>query len=232
MDTNYGDKKETEESTSVVIKLPDCPKCKTPIRRNLRYSSYVKRQLLAIEQVKVKSTGTRNEIDKLKAEFLSYLEKNQQKIEETHSIAYSNLVKLVKNEKNFSKVDLSELENRLRLFLKLVDIEIKNKNIIKDEENKRCLKYEINKLKSILFRKDFKSLESFSDQSQNEILNEVKRVDRLYEYFKCREYFAQKSISKIDTPISILIELEYLLVIQVAPYEIVEAKVRELFQKL
>ncbi len=83
-----------------------------------------------------------------------------------------------------------------------------------------------------MFRKDFRSLESFSNQSQNEILNEVKRVDRLYEYFKCREYFAQKSISKTDAPISILIQLENLLVIQVAPYEIVEAKVRELFKKL
>ena len=235
MDTNYGDKKADEVSTSrsIVIKLPDCPKCKTPIRRNLRYSLYVKRQLLAIEQVKVKSTGTRDEIHKLKLEFLVYLDKNQFEIEDH----YSNLKQLVQSEKNISKVDLIELDNRLKLFLKLVNIGRINRNTIKDEENKSHLKYEINKLKFLLFRIDFKSLESFSDQSQNEILNEIKRVDRLHQYFKCKEYFAQRLISNTNSsfklPIDILIQLEYLLINKIIPYEKkVEEQVHELFKKL
>ena len=235
MDTNYGDKKADEESTSrsIVIKLPDCPKCKTPIRRNLRYSLYVKRQLLAIEEVKVKSTGTRDEILKLKLEFLDYLDKNQFEIEDH----YSNLKQLVLSEKNISKVDLIELENRLKLFLKLVNIGRINRNTIKDEENKSHLKYEINKLEYLLFRIDFKSLESFSDQSQNEILNEIKRVDRLHQYFKCKEYFAQRLISNTNSsfklPNDILIQLEYLLINKIIPYEKkVEEQVRELFKNL
>ena len=39
------------------IELPVCPRCKTPIRRNLRYSKYVKIQMALIEQIKLKSYG-------------------------------------------------------------------------------------------------------------------------------------------------------------------------------
>lgn len=39
------------------IELPQCPLCKTPIRRNLRYSKYVKIQLNLIEKIKLKNYG-------------------------------------------------------------------------------------------------------------------------------------------------------------------------------
>lgn len=45
------------------IQLPECPRCKTPIRRNLRYSKYVKTQLALIEKIKLKQYGD-NEANK------------------------------------------------------------------------------------------------------------------------------------------------------------------------
>ena len=48
--TGVGDA-ESEKNT---IQLPECPKCKTQIRRSFRYSKYVKLQQRSIEQVKLR----------------------------------------------------------------------------------------------------------------------------------------------------------------------------------
>lgn len=39
------------------IRLKDCPRCRTPIRRNLRYGTHINRSLAAIEMVKKKING-------------------------------------------------------------------------------------------------------------------------------------------------------------------------------
>ncbi|XP_042361275.1 NFX1-type zinc finger-containing protein 1 isoform X2 [Plectropomus leopardus] len=48
----------------VAIKLKECPKCRTPIRKNLRYGSHVNRCLTEIEMVKVKINGCQADIEK------------------------------------------------------------------------------------------------------------------------------------------------------------------------
>lgn len=53
---------------NILIELPKCPTCETPIRRNLRYSKYIKEQLDLIEQVKMNlyySIDLRQDKDKL-----------------------------------------------------------------------------------------------------------------------------------------------------------------------
>jgi len=45
------------ENESNVIKLPECPRCRTPIRFTLRYLNYVKRQLKSIDSIKRKHYG-------------------------------------------------------------------------------------------------------------------------------------------------------------------------------
>ena len=39
------------------IQLKSCPRCKTPIRRSLRYGNVIKQQLQNIEEVKKKVIG-------------------------------------------------------------------------------------------------------------------------------------------------------------------------------
>ncbi|XP_041944382.1 NFX1-type zinc finger-containing protein 1 [Alosa sapidissima] len=46
----------------LVIKLKECPKCRAPIRRNLRYGAHINRSLAQIEQVKEKINGNPNDI--------------------------------------------------------------------------------------------------------------------------------------------------------------------------
>ncbi|TNN78713.1 NFX1-type zinc finger-containing protein 1 [Liparis tanakae] len=47
----------------VVIKLKECPKCKTPIRKNLRYGSHINRCLAEIEMVKEKINGCQGNLE-------------------------------------------------------------------------------------------------------------------------------------------------------------------------
>lgn len=56
MESRYGPNAETDTKNNS-IQLPECPRCKTPIRRNLRYSNYVKTQLELIEKIKLKQYG-------------------------------------------------------------------------------------------------------------------------------------------------------------------------------
>lgn len=65
MDKHMGvnDNQHEIEGEEVAIKLKECPKCKTPIRKNLRYGSRIKRCLAEIEMVKVKINGRQEEID-------------------------------------------------------------------------------------------------------------------------------------------------------------------------
>ena len=48
------------------IQLKPCPRCKTPIRRSLRYGNVIKQQLQNIEEVKKKVIGHSSELEEAK----------------------------------------------------------------------------------------------------------------------------------------------------------------------
>ena len=48
------------------IQLKSCPRCKTPIRKSLRYGNVIKQQLNDIEKVKEKLLGDKNELERKK----------------------------------------------------------------------------------------------------------------------------------------------------------------------
>ncbi|XP_052414800.1 NFX1-type zinc finger-containing protein 1 [Carassius gibelio] len=64
------DENQGAELDQRAIRLKDCPRCRTPIRRNLRYGTHINRSLAAIEMVKEKINGPPDEI-KEKQEVLS-----------------------------------------------------------------------------------------------------------------------------------------------------------------
>ncbi|XP_024125640.1 NFX1-type zinc finger-containing protein 1 isoform X2 [Oryzias melastigma] len=57
------DDSEASNDEQVTIKLKECPKCKTPIRKNLRYGSHINRSLAEIEMVKEKINGQKLDIE-------------------------------------------------------------------------------------------------------------------------------------------------------------------------
>lgn len=56
---------EDTEMTDRSIKLPECSRCKTPIRRNLRYGNFVKKALKEVEEIKRRCRGDPTAVDKL-----------------------------------------------------------------------------------------------------------------------------------------------------------------------
>ncbi|XP_030230319.1 NFX1-type zinc finger-containing protein 1 isoform X5 [Gadus morhua] len=63
MDTYMEMDQKSEDNEQMVIKLKECPRCRTPIRRNLRYGSHINRSLAEIEKVKEKITGHKIDIE-------------------------------------------------------------------------------------------------------------------------------------------------------------------------
>ena len=63
MDTYMEMDQKSEDNEQMVIKLKDCPRCRTPIRRNLRYGSHINRSLAEIEKVKEKINGHKIDIE-------------------------------------------------------------------------------------------------------------------------------------------------------------------------
>ncbi|XP_051269576.1 NFX1-type zinc finger-containing protein 1 [Dicentrarchus labrax] len=57
------DNQQGNEGEQVAIKLKECPKCRTPIRKNLRYGSHINNSLAEIEMVKVKINGRQADIE-------------------------------------------------------------------------------------------------------------------------------------------------------------------------
>ncbi|XP_034531554.1 NFX1-type zinc finger-containing protein 1 isoform X2 [Notolabrus celidotus] len=59
MDTYMGmdDNQQGDDGGEVAIKLKECPKCRTPIRKNLRYGCHINSSLAEIEMVKAKING-------------------------------------------------------------------------------------------------------------------------------------------------------------------------------
>lgn len=61
------DNSQTNEGEQVAIKLKECPKCRTPIRKNRRYGAHINRCLAEIEMVKRKIYGNLLEIEEQRA---------------------------------------------------------------------------------------------------------------------------------------------------------------------
>ena len=104
--------------TIETIKLPEFPKadCKKPIRRNFRYSFYIKRVILLIEKIKVKTNSTQNEITDFKIKLTKFVNDNISKIEKENFSRFSTLIRDMNESKTVSELDLSELTNRFILY--------------------------------------------------------------------------------------------------------------------
>ncbi|XP_043946062.1 NFX1-type zinc finger-containing protein 1 [Protopterus annectens] len=67
---------QTSADESHIIKLKVCPKCQTPIRKNLRYGAMIKKSLEEVEKVKTKIQGSQEDIESNKQRLLEVLFKD------------------------------------------------------------------------------------------------------------------------------------------------------------
>ncbi|XP_008287693.1 NFX1-type zinc finger-containing protein 1 isoform X2 [Stegastes partitus] len=130
MDTYMGmeDSNQANEGQQVAIKLKECPKCRTPIRKNLRYGSHINRSLAEIEMVKKKINEQQPDIEERRETLQDQWEENLH-LHEMHEQGEYIHIKIRLEKNNLTANDLWVLENKMDFLIrveKLLKIEKEN----------------------------------------------------------------------------------------------------------
>ena len=116
-----GDNSQANEGEEVAIKLKECPKCKTPIRKNLRYGSHINRCLTEIEMVKKKINGHQLNIEEQRKTLQNQWNENLQICEIYLSEEYMRVHHKL-NETYLTANDLWVLENQIDFLTRLAKL--------------------------------------------------------------------------------------------------------------
>ncbi|KAM3921700.1 NFX1-type zinc finger-containing protein 1 [Leptodactylus fuscus] len=178
MDTYMSGGNDSEEG--VAIKLKTCPRCQTPIRKNLRYGTVINRTLNEIENVKKRINGSVDLRDDTKNRLLKTL---QQMVDMRRNFPEE----YVKLKEELENVDtplrtLVNLENKILFYETISKLFI---NIGKvDELEKRALKNRLLEIKEWLE----KTRSFFTKQELSDLQSEVMRFTHLLDLLiRCKE---------------------------------------------
>ncbi|KAK2861853.1 hypothetical protein Q5P01_001386 [Channa striata] len=112
------DSPQVNEEGEVAIKLKECPKCRTPIRKNLRYGSHINRSLAQIEQVKRKINENQGDIEKHREALQQRWMENLKEIEMHQQEKYMEINDRL-GERYLTASDLWVLENKMYFLVKV-----------------------------------------------------------------------------------------------------------------
>lgn len=163
------------EEEQVAIKLKECPRCKTPIRKNLRYGSHINRSLAEIEMVKVKINGRQSDIDEKRGTLLNQWVENQNIGEMYVQKEYIEIEEKLRKT-YLTASDLWILENK-------IDFLIRVAKLLKAEREKMTF------TDGYMFRESVKQFMSwlnnanqkFTDQQVFDLQRELQRLNLLAE---------------------------------------------------
>ncbi|XP_041836553.1 NFX1-type zinc finger-containing protein 1 [Melanotaenia boesemani] len=119
---------QVNEGEQVAIKLKECPRCKTPIRKNLRYGSHINRSLAEIEMVKKKINAKQPNIEEKRKTLNNQWMDNQHTCVTHLEVEYDRLHGKLETQ-NLTANDLWVVENKIDFMVrvaKLLDIEKKS----------------------------------------------------------------------------------------------------------
>ncbi len=132
MDTYMGmdDNPQANAGEQVAIKLKECPKCRTPIRKNLRYGSHINSSLAAIEMVKVKTHGDPADIKEHRQTLQNQWTDNLQAYEMDEQVEYMQISDRL-GKSYLTANDLWILENKMDFLVRIAKLrKIQKKNDI------------------------------------------------------------------------------------------------------
>ncbi|NWV22217.1 ZNFX1 protein, partial [Origma solitaria] len=153
------------------VKLKVCPMCQTPIRKNLRYGSSVKRHVEEIERVKQKIQGPTEEIESGRKRLLAALERNAV-LKNNLPSKYTMLeVKLKASALSTKSIGL--IENLLNFYERVADL-THSMNKIDENERKRVR----NRLDEVQKWLDMQRT-SFTGQELSDLQSEIQRLTYL-----------------------------------------------------
>ncbi|XP_030850127.1 NFX1-type zinc finger-containing protein 1 [Strongylocentrotus purpuratus] len=168
-----------DSSDDVTIQLKGCPKCKTPIRRNLRYGNIIKQTLGDVENVKTKMRGSESEIESKMNELRAKLS-----LLRSHTafrdrfLNEEDLQKLIENltqRKHLERI-LACL-NRCAFLRAIADIRAKVSTAGANFEfniRKQAVEMQIRELKNEVV---WGELDKFTDQQMNDVQQEISRAN-------------------------------------------------------
>ncbi|NWR99126.1 ZNFX1 protein, partial [Motacilla alba] len=154
-----------------VVKLKVCPMCQTPIRKNLRYGSSVKRQVEEIEQVKQKIRGPAEEIESNRKRLQAALTQNVF-LRHNLSSKYAMLEKKLKASPLSTK-SIGLIENLLNFYNRVADLTNSLKNI--DVNEKKGLTKRLDEVQKWLDKQRV----SFTEQELTDLQSEIQRLTYL-----------------------------------------------------
>lgn len=154
-----------------VIKLKVCPICQTPIRKNLRYGTIVKRRLDEIEKVKEKIQGPAQEIESSRQRLQTALTGN--------AVLQRNLpLKYLMLEDKLKASDLSTksiglIENQLNFYKRVADLTSSMSKI--DASERKGLRKRLDEVQEWLDKPRL----SFTGQELSDLQSELQRLTYL-----------------------------------------------------
>ncbi|KAM9361314.1 NFX1-type zinc finger-containing protein 1 [Symphorus nematophorus] len=132
MDTymQMDDNQQANEGEQVAIKLKECPKCRTPIRKNLRYGSHINSRLAEIEMVKAKINGNQADIEEHRKTLQKQWEENRLAYEMDQQKEYMHInVRLGKT--YLTANDLWVVENKMDFLVRVAKLrKIQKENML------------------------------------------------------------------------------------------------------
>ncbi|KAL6112273.1 znfx1 [Pungitius sinensis] len=180
----------------VAIKLKECPKCKCPIRKNLRYGSHINSRLAEIEMVKVKISGREADIDKQRRALQRRCAENHHLYEfQCHLDDLQIPNKL--EEKHLTAKDLWILENRIEFLLRVAKL-------------KKVQREKLTAIQSLPFGERVEEFlqwlnhrsQSFTEQQVFDLQRELQRITSLAELnLRCQEAQARGQRNAIQAEV-------------------------------
>ncbi|XP_041334664.1 NFX1-type zinc finger-containing protein 1 isoform X2 [Pyrgilauda ruficollis] len=154
-----------------VVKLKVCPMCQTPIRKNLRYGSSVKRQVEEIERVKQKIQGPAEEIESNRQRLQAALKQNIY-LRCNLSSKYAMLKEKLKASPLSTK-SIGLIENLLNFYKRVADL-TSSLNKIAENEKKGLVK-RLDEVQKWLDKQRI----SFTGQELADLQSEIQRLTYL-----------------------------------------------------
>lgn len=234
------------ENESNVIKLPECPRCRTPIRFTLRYLNYVKRQLKSIDSIKRKHYGDARLNREKKENLLDEIEKHHQtlsrKLYDPELFNFElNFVfkKILDGRKLISENNLMGFQNTWTIYSNLQNTESRfeeNKSVLRATNGVDHLSYELNKISKI-----FNESGILVNQRLTEMSSESQRIDKLLDFYLMEKNVNvlmwdksyNKSAEDLEKIEDLRKQLKEILVLRIQEFNPdVEQKVKDLFESL
>ncbi|XP_041041003.1 NFX1-type zinc finger-containing protein 1-like isoform X2 [Carcharodon carcharias] len=179
----FDDWMQQSEGAGSEAKLSLCPKCSTPIRRNVRYGNTIKSTLAKIETAKAKILGDKEELKSWKKSLKQFLDAKKELFD--CYLTKTLDLQLELQEPNINLHKLAIIRHKISLLSKIAELKSKGNELLEEQRAKIQDEMDL-QVKWIM-----KSRVQFTDQEIASIEREISKLTHLNDI-----YLIQNSVQK------------------------------------